>query len=177
MAKLTEAGALYLKDFYILTEAREEMENYLDKVLSSVHLKIADMVQELADDITKWGVWRNQASLGYMQITIQLLKDDPNIRRGKSSDVFVVYRDVRHLSRIKEPYSVELDVTTHGQAKLLGQEIERLSANLFGSNILRKHYPSLIPESSDESADNIFDVAQDICMQLKKIIDSIVIKN
>jgi len=173
MTKLTEAGALYLKDYYILTEARDEMEKYLDRVLSVVHFKLVDMMQELTDDITKWSVWNNQSSPGYMQISTQLLKGDSNIRRIGKTDVYVVYRDVRHSSRIKEPYSVELKVTTYGQAKLLRQEIELRSVNMFGNNIIGYHYPSLVPESSDDSADIIFDASQDICMKLKKIIDSI----
>lgn len=177
MAKLTEAGALYLKDYYILTEARDEMEKYLDKVLSAVHLKLVDMMQELTDDIIKWGVWSNQSSPGYMQIFIQLLKGDSSIRRIGKTDVYVVYRDVRHSSRIKDPYSVELNVTTYGQTKSLRQEIERLSLNMFGTNIIGYHYPSLVPDSSDESAEIIFDTAQDLCMKLKKIINSIVLGN
>jgi hypothetical protein len=48
---------------------------------------------------------------------------------------------------------------------------------MFGSKIIGYYYPGLVPESSDESADNIFETAQDICLKLKKIIESIVEEN
>lgn len=177
MAKLSEAGALYLKDYYILTEAREEMESYLDKVLLAGYSKLADMVQELTDDTTKWGVWRSQSPMGYMQIGVQVLLGEFGGSRKGRSDVFVAYRDVRHTTRITDPLSVEIGVAVHGQSKLLGQEIERRSLNMLGSNIIGYQYPGLIPESSDESADNVFETIQDICMKLKKIIDAIVAEN
>lgn len=131
MPKLTEAGALYLKDYYILTEAREEMEKLVNEVLSAVFFKLDEMKQELTDVITKWSIWRNQSSPGYMEIQLQLLKGDPNIRRIDKTDVYIVYRDVRHSPRIKEPYSVELKVTTPGQAESLRQNIEWYAVNMF----------------------------------------------
>ena len=177
MAKLTAAGTLYLKDYYILNEARAEMEKYLDQVLSAVHLKLVDVTQELEDEIVSWGLWKNQSSPGYMGIYPKLLKGNSNIWRIGKADAYVVYRDVRHSSRIKDPYSVELSVSTYGLAKLLRQEIERCSQNLFGQNIIGYHYPSIVPESSDESADIIADAAQDLLIKLKEIINSIIIEN
>lgn len=166
-----------MKDYYILNEARDEMEKYLDEVLSAVYLQLVDVTQELEDDIVKWSLWRNQSSPGYLEIGLQLLKGDPNMRRIGKTDVYVVYRDIRRSSRIKESYSVELKVTTYGQAKLLRHEIERLSLNMFDNNIIGYHYPSLVPDSSDESADIIVEAAQDLFMKLRQIIGSIVLKN
>lgn len=177
MAKLSEAGALYLKDYYILTEAREEMESFLDKVLLAVHLKLEGMVEGLTDETTKWSEWKSQSPMGYMQIGVQVLQGEFGGSRKGRSDVFVEYRDVRHTTRIEDPLSVEIGVAVHAQSKLLGQEIERRSLNMLGSNIIGYQYPGLIPESSDESADNVFETIQDICMKLKKIIDAIVAEN
>lgn len=173
MTKITEAGALYLKDYYVLNEAKDEMDQFLNTVLATVHTKLAEELKELSDGTFQWVVKNNQSSPGYLQVNLLLPNGIHGFIRAGNVDVYIIYRDIRNTSRISEPKSIELTVTTSAQAKQLRAELMKMSEDVSEGALLGHHYPALDLSSSENSAETIVDKMLSLCVELRGMIEDI----
>lgn len=165
MTSMTDAGALYLNDYYILSEARKEMDQFLNHVVTNVHAKLIEELKLIPDDIIKWTIWINQTSLGYMQITAIATKQI-------SKPIYIIYRDIRNTSSLTDPKSIELSISTIAEAKQLKLDLNRLSQKMFSYLLTDPIYPTLNLSSSEESVDTIVSVILNRCNQLIQIIQT-----
>lgn len=67
MEKISEMGKLFLKDYYVLTEAKDQSHDFLDAVLENVYKLIEERREELPDlgSSYQWKTWSNKSNLGH----------------------------------------------------------------------------------------------------------------
>lgn len=96
MKKLSEAGKLYLQDFYILNEARNDASVFLDAVMSQAY---QDLLREIRDlpapgEPFTWKVWKSETNPGVLEVWPSAKKDIIPFGKGRE-DLYVICRDVR----------------------------------------------------------------------------------
>jgi len=133
MKRLSEAGVLYLRDYQILTEARNEVERFLNSIVEEVYSIVSNEIDNLSLDNFNTHIWENQSSKGHMQIQFICLKDNGLFRKNKP-DLYIIYKDIRNTDRIS-PVSGDVFVWSPAVASKLEKTLMNLSIEKLGKNI------------------------------------------
>lgn len=173
MIKMTKAAELYLKDFHILSEAREELDLFLNHLVDQVY-EILDAEREsLNGNEYDWKIWKNKAKPGTMELYLSPTSSNIEPLRKNQTDIFVTYYDIRHTARIKNPMSIEIDVRCTRRAKQLRTILNKESLDLFDSEATVYYYPSIHPAEIDKTVDKIATQMLDCCQRINQILESL----
>lgn len=153
MERLSEAGVLYLKDYQILTEARNEVERFLNSIVEEVYSMVSNDIDNLRLDNFKTHIWENQSSKGHMQIHFISLEGDGLFRKNKV-DLYIIYKDIRNTDRIS-PTSGDVFVWSPAVASKLEETLVNLSIEKFGKNIYQPTTVEFDLNNSIHTAENI----------------------
>lgn len=171
MSKISEAGKLYLEDYYILNEAKKEAGNYLDDVLKQVHNIVSDEIKSLDKPYLKWEIWVNQSTRGYMQIYL-VPQSEKEI--SKKSKISILYKDVRYTTELSNTSSVRISVWTSSEAKYFIKEVKKLSMNLMNKDIYKTKILPLDLNDSVQSAETISEYILDVYNSINLIIEELI---
>lgn len=112
MKKLSEAGKLYLKDFYVLNEAQNDVFMFLNAVIDQVHKNLEERVKELSDQegLFAWEVWKNVTRPGRLWVWPSAKKELPPFRKSRD-DLSILYCDVRREDKLSDTTSVSITIS------------------------------------------------------------------
>ena len=109
--KLSEAGRLYLQDYYILDEARKDVDKFIGVILEEIFSKLNEETDNFNDDIFNWYLWMSRSSPGYFSVNSQYKKEGGLFRKSKD-DIYITYRDVRRCNDLKTTDSVKIEINS-----------------------------------------------------------------
>lgn len=101
LIQLSNSGKLYLNEYYILTEAKKELDLYFDLVVDQVYQNLKLEEENYNNANFQWFVWQNKSTKGRIDIEFKTLGKLPIFREGKA-DVYVIYKDIRHTNKLKK---------------------------------------------------------------------------
>lgn len=171
--KITEAGKLYLKDYYILNEARKEMAEYLNAILEAVEAKLDKMRVEFSNENYKWDYWRNKTTYGEFEFQFTPLIDLPHFRKSKC-DLFIKIYDVRITSHLTNTCAIKMRVKVRKTNKELWQSMGQRQCRYAVDNILVDQDIELDMESSDQDAESIIESISEEVYTINQMIDELV---
>ena len=171
MESMTRAAELYLEDYYILSEARSELDRYLDRMLEEVYDALSSETERLNDEESEWRIWRNKSSSGIIQLELFIKTPQFEFLRHKKSDIYVQYKDIRQTTRITTPKSVEISTFCTRLDKRLKQELNQRSNELFGLDLIGFRYPAIDTENMDQTVEEVVRVMVESCQRINEIIN------
>ncbi|MDY0236315.1 MAG: hypothetical protein RBR71_09815 [Gudongella sp.] len=140
MERISEAGVLYLNDYQILTEARKEVERFLNAIVDEVYNIIVNETDKISSDNFSTNIWQNQTAKGHLEVQLIGLKENSIFRKDKA-DLYIVYKDIRNIDDI-EPNSGKITVWSPNVASKLEKSLGSVSMKSLGEDI----YQSTIVE-------------------------------
>ena len=171
MEKLTEAGKLYLYDYQILTEARKEVERYLNAVVEEVYNIISKEIDDLSSSGLKIHLWENQSSKGHMSLQFICLNNDCIFRKGKA-DIHIIYKDIRNTDLLS-PVSSKISTWSPTVASKSESILRKLSIEKYREDIYEPKIIELDLNSSTQAADEIAREILNRCNMLVSLIQSL----
>lgn len=157
MSKLSNAGKLYLNEYYILNEAKRDLEQYLDSVADQVTQNLLIKGADFNTAQFSWNVWQNKSTKGRIDVEFKAKESLPFFREGKA-DIYVIYKDIRHTTKLKDPGTIRLSVWTPAAAKGVEQEIQQRGLRLSEENVYEERFIELNIEDSRETAEKIVEL-------------------
>lgn len=154
MERLSNAGKLYLNEYYILSEARTDLERYLDSVVDQVYQMLLSKENDFTTSKFSWSVWQNKSTKGRIDVEFKAKGKLPFFREAKS-DISVIYKDIRHFNKFTDPETIRISVWSPGTSKNVEQEIQQQGLNNYQKNIYEEIYVKLNLEDSSEAAEKI----------------------
>lgn len=116
MEKISEAGKLYLKDIYILEEARKDTHDFLNYIADQVFEKWEAYKDEQklfneSDQIT-WSAWKAKGNPGQLDLYPKLtgIIDNQYFEEGDSG-LCLYYRDARHTKKLNDTIGVRIHMS------------------------------------------------------------------
>ena len=108
--KLSQAGKLYLKEYYILNEAHKDVVDFLNQIQRTIYDNIIERKKEIPiTDGFEWKIWMSKASPGYLELWPEPNKDYSMFQKGKN-EINIACRDVRHDTNLDTTASVSLTI-------------------------------------------------------------------
>lgn len=153
MEKLTEAGKLYLCDYQILTEARKEVERYLNSVVEEVYSIISKETDDLSSNDFRIYLWENQSSKGHLEVQF-ICSNDNSIFRKSKADIYIIYKDIRN-TNLLSPVSSKVFTWSPTVASKLEKILRKSSLEKFGEDLYKPVIIELDINSSTQAADKI----------------------
>ncbi len=190
MKKLTEAGKLYLQDFYILNEAQNDVFAFLDAVINQVYQDLEETVKNLPEpgEHFAWKIWDSKSKPGLLEVWPSATREIAPFSKGKE-DIYVTCCDVRREGELHHTDSVGVSIQcSHGFFSRLKNEVpfEILEKGLKaakeqGTNIsvnkrrvLYKEEVKLELDSVSDSADSVSEFIMERCRGVREFALQIV---
>lgn len=164
MRKISEAGALYLKDYQVLTEARREVEKYLNSIVDVVYKIISDEKNSFSFKDFKINLWQNQSSKGHLEVQFINL-EDTNLLRKDKIDIYIIYKDIRNADDI-DTSSGKVFVWSPNLALKLENYLRELSIEKFGEDI---YTPTIIEFDLNDSIETAETISKEVLNKAKLI--------
>ncbi len=170
MERLSKAGKLYLKEYYLLKEAESDVNNYLNEIVEKTYQQLLEKKELIpAPKHFSWNLWKNQASPGIMQIYPVASREFYTFKKGKS-ELILQYLDVRRESKLTETDAVSIEIhSTNSLRKKLRQLPSELlrefqeTAEVHGIPLnidQRVNYSSQVPLNLDNAAESSNTIAE-----------------
>ena len=175
--KMTKAGRLYLKDYYVLDEANSEMVEFLDDLLCRLELLFKEKQSELGNENYLWDSWKNKSTDGMIDFYMKPLAENiPRYFRKGKEDITLRIRDVRATTELNRTSSVILELYTNKSSKELISSIHNADPDFHNSEILKDAYIDLVLDNSEESATKIIQAAFILIHSVNKVLDELIEK-
>lgn len=133
MERISDAGVLYLEDYQILTEAKNEVERFLNAIVEAVTTSMRSEEDNLCSDHFAACIWKNQSSLGHLEVIYENLQDNHMFRKEKV-DLYIIYKDIRNVDDIA-PNAAKVYVWSPKVASKLEQRLRKLSLEKWGEDL------------------------------------------
>ena len=170
--RMSDAGRMYLQDYYILNEAQRDMEDYLNRVFDILEERFDEIQGGVSHERVRWNCWRNKSSQGAISYSAMSLVGTPLLRKNKS-DLYITIKDMRRTSRLENTEAVELVLETNKTSRRLIQAVSDMQEGFNSSHRLLVQIIPLGFMNSDEDADagmgvlmEILQIANDILERL-----------
>lgn len=171
--KMSEEGKLFLNDYYILNEAKRNMESYLNEVFNRLEYLFSLKNAEINTDLYKWESWRNKSTDGTIQFFIKPRIDITNMRKEKA-DIYIIVYDVRNTSELKNTNEVLVKLVTNKTNKALIQMLNKLNEDFHNSSLLKSITINLSLENSEADADNIMETINSVFSETNNVVDKLI---
>lgn len=183
MEKLSQAGRLYLEHFYILQEAQNDVNNFLNEVVEKTYQGLLEKKDLLpVPKNFTWQIWKNQASPGVIEISPVALMETGLFSKGKV-DLHLTYLDVRHDSKLTETDAVSITInsTNRIRKKLkrlpfdipsMAEEIELVNESPldFGQRVNNRSQLQLNLDSASESSEIVMEYIIERCEEVEAFV-------
>jgi len=184
---LTEAGKLYLNDYYVLDEAREDLINFLNSITDQVYEKWLELKnKELMnqEEILTWGEWKSKSTPGHIEFAPRRGANNEYglLEEGKTG-INLNYGDVRHRSELHNPSSVQLHISVVNNIKkklsqLPTEKLKQAKEELKKFNIdidlerrtIYRTFVNINPEDPQSTVDEIVDTIIEKCQGIEALI-------
>jgi len=183
MEKLSEAGKLYLQDFYILNEAQSDVFIFLDAVMNQVYQNLVEEIKDLSgrDDVFVWESWKNESKSGRLDVWPSTKKEVIPFRKGKG-DLYLICRDVRHEAELSDTASVSVTIRCTNyflrslrqvpsetlELALKTAEEHGTSVDVNKRNVLNREEVKLNLDSVSGSVDSVTEFIMERCQGVKE---------
>lgn len=183
MEKLSEAGKLYLQDYYILNDAQNDVFVFLDALMNQVYQNVAEGIKDLYDpgNIFSWEAWKNESKPGRLGVWPLPESETVPFRKGKS-DLYLRCCDVRHEAGLSETAGVTVVIRCTNyflkslkqvSPEILGKALEAaekqgISLDVSKKNEFYKEETKLNLDSISESVDSVTECVLEHCQGLRE---------
>jgi hypothetical protein len=174
--KITEAGKLYLKDFYILNESRKDMEEYLDAILVFIETHFNKKLTELNTDYYRWNIWKNKKNSGEIQLEFFSKSEIKYLRKNKI-DLWISVCDSRTTGDLSDTFAVKMSVNSHKLSKNLRETIGKEIVEYSTKVTLFERIIDFKMKSSEEDANLIITAVIDEMDRIETFIDGLIEKS
>ncbi|MCD8503244.1 MAG: hypothetical protein LRY71_18305 [Bacillaceae bacterium] len=172
MTKLSNAGKLYLDEFYILTEAKKELDRYLDMVVDQVYQELKSKETLYSNSHFQWSVWQNKSTKGRIDVEFKVKEKISYFREGKA-DLYIIYKDIRHTNSLQNPASVRISLWTPAAANGVKEEVQQMSLKLHQENLYNPMFLELDLEDSQETATRMAECILDRSKMIFTVLEEI----
>lgn len=169
MEKLSEEGKLYLKDYLILEEARNDANRFLNTIIERVYSLVENEKDDLNTDNFRLVLWENKTTRGQMSVRFGAIKDI-NLFRKDLFDVFLRYRDIRNTTDLSSARKIKLYLYSPAVSSKLENKLQELSEREYGENIYDPQIIKINLDSSQQSAEKIAEIILNKCMQIINLL-------
>ncbi|MFW5891713.1 MAG: hypothetical protein ACOCUI_05790 [bacterium] len=169
MDRLSEAGELYLDNYFVLEQASNEVENYLDSVLENTIELVMKGLKELNSDYFEWSYRVNNSNPGIIFFWPNNLKES-NVFRLDKRDIYVLYKDIRYLSDIDETNKIKVYTDNPNISSYLEDIIGKVVKHEERNKIYKEEFIELDLGNSVSSAEIISDRILDRCEAVNELI-------
>lgn len=189
MDRLSEAGRLYLKDYYILNEAQKDVFAFFNRVQDAIYQNMSERRDELPtiNDFT-WKTWFSKANPGRISIWPEPIRDISIFRKGKE-ELSLICRDARHDNNLASTDAISLIITS---VNTLRRELKNIDNAILSSAVStaakhevnlcftkRTNFYNAIPINLDdaiESAETVTEVILNYCIAINDFITVLIKK-
>lgn len=172
MEKLSEAGKLFLKDYLVLNEAKNDVDRYLNTTVRKVHDIILEQLDDFNTEYLQLNIWENKSTRGRLQIRFKSLIEHELFREDRY-DIYIMYRDIRNATDLFTNNSVKIFLHSPAAVSNLKDSLIKLSQKKLGYNIYNKKIILLDLDSSTQSAEKIAEEIFDMINIIKELLKDI----
>ncbi|MGM0549309.1 MAG: hypothetical protein ACQER0_08575 [Bacillota bacterium] len=172
MEKLSEAGKLFLEDYLVLNEAKNDVDRYLNTVVRKVHDIILEQLDDFTSEDLRLNIWENKSTRGRLQVRFESLTEHELFRKNKY-DLYIMYRDIRNATDLFTNNSVKLYLYSPAVVSNLEDTLIRLSQEKLDYNIYNKKVIELDLNSSTQTAEKIAEEIFDMINIIKNLLNEI----
>lgn len=188
MEKLTEAGRLYLNDYYILEEARDDLDTFLNYITDQVYEKWIEHKNNKEDFNMEagltWGSWKSKGNPGNIQFAPEGSGNSGFgfLEKGESG-VTLYYGDIRHRSELYNPSSIQLHISVVNnirkklnqvppdKLKQAREELKKFNIDIdIGRRTIYKTFVNINPNEPQNTIDEIVDAIVEKCQGIEALI-------
>lgn len=173
MEKLSQAGRLYLEDYYILSEALKDIDDFLESIIDQVQESLINITDELSIPELNWSLWRNKSSRGSIEINGFAKTNILSIGKKKAK-IIIEYKDIRKTDELINPATIIISVWSPGTANEFKKKMQNLSKDFLGEDIYKKEYLELDLESASKSAEKISEFISEQCNKINIILNKMI---
>ena len=171
--KITEAGKLYLKDFYILNESRKDMEEYLDSILVFIEVHFKKIEMELNTENYRWNIWKNKSNSGEIQFEFYPKTEIKYLRKNKR-DLWISICDLRIAGDLNNTFAAKMSINSHKSSKDIRDAMEKNIVEYSGKHTLFDKTIDFRMESSEEDAHLIINAIMDEINRIAMFTDGLI---
>ena len=169
MDRLSEAGELYLDNYFVLEKANNEVENYLDSVLNNTIKLVLEGLKDLNSDYFEWSYRVNNSNPGTIQFwPVNLIES--NVFRLDQKDIYVKYNDIRRFSDYEKSDSVKIYMYNPNVSSYLEDIIGKIVKYKDLDKIYKEEFISLDLGNSINSAEKISEKILNRCEAVNDLI-------
>lgn len=172
MEKLSEAGKLFLKDYLVLNEAKNDVDRYLNTVVRKVHDIILEQLDDFNSKDLQLNIWENKSTKGRLQIRFKSLTEHELFRKNKY-DVYIMYRDIRNATDLFTNNSIKIYLHSPAVVSNLEDTLKKLSQEKLNYNIYTQKIINLDLDSSTQSAEKIAEEIFAMINIIKELLNDI----
>lgn len=170
--KMTEAGKLYLRDYYILNEAKRDMDSYLNDIFDRLETLFQQKTTEINNNAYTWAYWRNKSTDGMIQFYVTPNEKIPNLRTGKS-DIYLMVQDVRNTSELINAETVKIGMFANKTNKALIQAFCLINQEFNRSDKLKSQFFDIKLENSVRDSEDIMEILLSDFLMVNAALDQL----
>ncbi len=188
MEKLTEAGRLYLNDYYVLEEARNDLFVFLNYITDQVYDKWLEQKnkKELFNNVKElsWGSWKSKGNPGNIQFEPKATAEKGyGLYEAGESGIVLAYGDIRHRSELYDPSSVQLHISAVNNIRkklnqISAEKMEQAMKELSKYNIdldiskraIYQTFVKINPADPETTIDEITEIIAEKCQGIEVLI-------
>lgn len=125
--KLSEAGKLYLEDYILLEQAKADVDQFLNSLAETVYDRLKMEIDVYGELPYTGRAWLNQSTKGRIDLDV-MTSDENTILRPNKADISIIYKDIRHYTKLTSSATIRISVWTPDVAKSVRQHLEVLCA-------------------------------------------------
>lgn len=168
--KLSEGGKLYLNEYYILDEALNDVNDFLNEILDRVNRTLELKIGNDASGIFSWNIYQNKSRRGYLELGIHSNTENEEFGNAK---IQIIYKDIRYAEDLSSTSTVKIQTWSPASLNNFIGEVKKVSGDLFGSDIYENVSIYLNFDDSDKSAEAIAEYILKKYEQVNKVIEVI----
>lgn len=168
--KLSEGGKLYLNEYYILDEALNDVNDFLNEILDRVYKTLEMKIKSSESEAFTWNIYQNKSRRGYLELGIQSNKEIEEFGKAK---IQIIYKDIRYAEDLSSTSGVKIQTWSPASMNNFISEVKSVSVDLFKKDIYENGFVYLNFDDSDKSAETIVEYILGKYEQVNKVIEVI----
>ena len=125
---LEESARLYLADYYLLEEARDSANRFLQDIGQSLAASVREQLGQRVDSPVKWGGWVQKEG-GALEFWVDE-QDIPQLQRLEPYKYSVAYRDTMRTGRLSDTTKCRIYGSSPKSSAAAAAELKRMAKAL-----------------------------------------------
>lgn len=174
--KLSEAAKIYLSEYYILEQAKKNVDEFLNSVAEETYNYLNQNQERIILSGIKWDIERfdpkKVKSKSKLRIKLIATNNNKETLTTDTHFIYVIYKDVQNTIDLVNPHTVRIHAWTPNKYKEIREQIVTMNKDVIKNDIYSKDFIQLDLNSTEKSAEKIADFIINKCKEI-----NIVVKN